>query len=604
MGTMRRGLRIKAFRNFNGLKDGKPYATELILNEDAREGRIGGLIILIGPNNAGKSNVLDAVEIFNDDIIQGDIRIMSKEKRTSRYIPGDISPSDISDLYPDESCKSPCLILFKKTADDEDESYFEELESLTKAEIEGDVKELSHTNGFPPFHVPAQLSYDPDNLRGKMFPAYIKALGTYGTRCTITEDNGCYFLFDRNSILFTSSGDKIYRDESVLERIRDDYDLTFKSFIVPQIIRYTDSPIKSSELETDGEKIRDSAFYKTLFHATGTDIKDIIAAFTLFKEKRDKKVFAPIKDAINKGLEAVAQKFNRMYMSEKAPYAFEVDFDRQGLYLTLFHDGNAIVLDKQSTGFRYFFDLFFNLLNTTEVKPGDIIIMDEPATNLHVKGQRELRAFLKDFAVHNDITIIIATHSPFLIDTDNLDEIRLVVSDGTASRIENDFTAYDSGDPDSLLPIKEALTAENHIIVNPKETVVFVERMTAYCYLVAFKHLFGIKGITFLPIRNFGSSTDDAGSVIGGLSKIRSDAFILTEDRGTTDVLKSIQSDMTIMSLSDIDSGFSGFDSLFAEGDIPESASSFKNHIEEAVIADKTWNNFRKLFDRLLHEAE
>lgn len=594
MGTMKRGLRIKAFRNI-GFKDGKPCATELILNEDAREGRIGGLITLIGPNNAGKSNVLDALEIFNDEYGE---RIVK---------PKNISSGDVSDLYSDESCKSPSLVLFKKKAEDEDEFFdeffFEKLESLN--ETERDVEGLSHSNGFPTFNMPAQLSYVTEDLHGEMFPAYIKALGTSGTRCTITEDNGSFFLFDDNGILFTSPSDRIYyRADSLFERISDDSDLTFKSFIVPQIIRYTDRPITSSELETDGEKIRDSAFFKALFHATGTNIKDIVAAFTLFKEKRDKKLFESIKDSINKGLEAVAQKFNRMYMSEKAPYALEVDFDRKGLYLTLFQGGNSIVLDKQSTGFRYFFDIFFNLLNTKEVKPGDIIIMDEPATNLHVKGQRELRTFLKDFAVHNDITIIIATHSPFLIDTDNLDEIRLVVSDGVTSRIENDFTAYDSGDPDSLLPIKEALTAENHIIVNPKETVVFVEGMKTYCYLVAFKHLFGIKGITFLPIRDFGSSTDDACPVIGALSRIRSDAFILTEDRGTTDVLKSIQSDMTILSLSDIDSGFFGFDSLFAEGDIPESASSFKNHIEEAVIADETRNNFRKLFDRLLHEAE
>ncbi|MBQ3621206.1 hypothetical protein II941_00010 [bacterium] len=65
--------------------------------------------------------------------------------------------------------------------------------------------------------------------------------------------------------------------------------------------------------------------------------------------------------------------------------------------------------------------------------PGDIIIMDEPGTNLHVKGQEELRDFLKKFSINSGITFAIATHTPFLVDLDYLDEIRLLIpqSDNT-----------------------------------------------------------------------------------------------------------------------------------------------------------------------------
>ena len=53
--------------------------------------------------------------------------------------------------------------------------------------------------------------------------------------------------------------------------------------------------------------------------------------------------------------------------------------------------------------------------------------MDEPATNLHPKGQQELRAFIKDFAIAHDVLFIIATHSPFILSIEgakiyNLDE--------------------------------------------------------------------------------------------------------------------------------------------------------------------------------------
>ncbi|MBQ5580420.1 MAG: hypothetical protein IIT43_04085, partial [Clostridia bacterium] len=39
----------------------------------------------------------------------------------------------------------------------------------------------------------------------------------------------------------------------------------------------------------------------------------------------------------------------------------------------------------------------------------------------------------------NDITIVIATHSPFLIDLDYLDELRVIVNKENISSIENNF---------------------------------------------------------------------------------------------------------------------------------------------------------------------
>ena len=159
--------------------------------------------------------------------------------------------------------------------------------------------------------------------------------------------------------------------------------------------------------------------------------------------------------------------FNKLYFIEDATYAFKIDLESEKIFFSLFRGEQTISLDYQSTGFRWFFNLFFNLLNSTDLNPGDIIIMDEPATHLHVQGQKELRVFLKDFAIKNDITIVIATHSPFLIDLDYLDELRVIVNKENISSIENNFAAVNENDPDSLLPIKESLTVENHILVNP-----------------------------------------------------------------------------------------------------------------------------------------
>ena len=53
---MKRVFEITAFRNI-GFKDGKPCASQLVLSNSTEHGRMGELLVLVGANNAGKSNV-------------------------------------------------------------------------------------------------------------------------------------------------------------------------------------------------------------------------------------------------------------------------------------------------------------------------------------------------------------------------------------------------------------------------------------------------------------------------------------------------------------------------------------------------------------------
>lgn len=559
---MERVFKIEAFRNM-GFKDEKPCATELLLNESAEKGHLGNLLTVVGANNVGKSNVLDAIAFFSDVIRFTNIKPSSyriqmykisgfkdeeQEFLTKEGIKS-FDSNDFTDLYFDKTCKSPCLTFCEQDSD------------------EG-----------------VRYAYKKCSNKGSATIFFIKSHGEYKS----------VSWSERNIIV-----DSICCN-NVCNSLRD-------SHLIVKIIRYKDMPIRDEELEASAKEIETSRFFKALFHATETSLEDVKNAFDSFLERKDKNIFIPIKNQINEGLKPVSAKFNQLYMSETFSYSFEIDFDRQGLYLTMKRNGNAFVLSKQSDGFRYFFDMFFNLLNTTELNAGDIIIMDEPATNLHVKGQRELRDFLKRFAINNDITIIVATHLPFMIDTDNLDDVRVVVSDGEVSRIENNFAAVDPTDPDSLLPIKEALTVENYMLVNPKEKVVFVPTMEDYCYLVAFKKLFKIQGISFLPVNGISEDAESCKTVAKRLMQIRSDSFILVNDDEAGKCMKDVckESDFTVFTLSEVDKRFSTIPALFAEGDKPaDSASTFKNYLDTYTVNDESRANFKKLFDYLISEAE
>ncbi|WQU20562.1 AAA family ATPase [Helicobacter pylori] len=66
----RRVLKLHHFRNL-----GKNSPTELLLNSSFGEIKHGELVVLVGENNVGKSNVLEALKIFND----ADVKLCSEE---------------------------------------------------------------------------------------------------------------------------------------------------------------------------------------------------------------------------------------------------------------------------------------------------------------------------------------------------------------------------------------------------------------------------------------------------------------------------------------------------------------------------------------------
>jgi len=147
--------------------------------------------------------------------------------------------------------------------------------------------------------------------------------------------------------------------------------------------------------------------------------------------------------------------------------------------------------------------------------------MDEPATHLHPQGQVELRKFIKQFAKENDLTFVIATHMPFLIDVDNFDELRIVSSTDNIATIDNLFSAVNNFDPDSLYPIKESLTIKQNVLYDLDTEVIWVEGITDYNYLTMFKKLLNIQNMAFLPFNGVGDNDEKQHEIIKKLCSIK-----------------------------------------------------------------------------------
>lgn len=122
----KRVLKLHHFRNL-----GKNSPTELLLNSSFGEIRHGELVVLVGENNVGKSNVLEALKSFND----ADIKLCSKE-----------------DYFKDHEPRDTILSLEEETNLDHKITDFSCVDlKIQSKEVSHNLKELSKTLIVYPF---------------------------------------------------------------------------------------------------------------------------------------------------------------------------------------------------------------------------------------------------------------------------------------------------------------------------------------------------------------------------------------------------------------------------------------------------------------------
>ncbi len=300
------------------------------------------------------------------------------------------------------------------------------------------------------------------------------------------------------------------------------------------------------------------------------------------------------------------------------------------------NQNEPIILSQQSTGFQWAFNFMFGFLYNVgshfSLNKNIIYVMDEPATPLSVPARKDFRKFLKEYAHKNHVTFVLATHDPFLVDTDHLDEIRIVEKETEGSAIKNNFNYplnNASKDSDALDKIKRSLGVGQHVFHNPqKHRIIFVEGITDYCYLSAFKLYLYYKEFkdnpipfTFLPISGLKNNPNDMKETIQKLCELDNNPIVLTDDdrkcdfdqNATSKRFKKANEEMhdliTILQLSDCDRHFKQIEDCFSANDrkkyaknkCMELAMAFKTRLlygeKDDVMSKETKKNFLCLFE-------
>ncbi len=297
-----------------------------------------------------------------------------------------------------------------------------------------------------------------------------------------------------------------------------------------------------------------------------------------------------------------------------------------------------IILSQQSTGFQWAFNFMFGFLynvgSNFSFNKNIIYVMDEPAAHLSVPARKEFRKFLKEYAHKHNTTFVLATHDPFLVDTDHLDEIRIVEKKEEGSAIENTFNYSLKNDAnrnsDALDKIKRSLGVSQNVFHNPqKHRIIFVEVTTDYCYLSAFKLYFNEREFkndpipfTFLPISGLKANPKDMQKTIQKLRKLDNNPIVLIDDdrkdgsdpqKAKSEQFKRANEEMpdpiTILQLSSCDENFKQIEDCFSTNDKEKYAKNkrmelvmaFKTKLlyseKDDVVSEETKNNFKKLFE-------
>ena len=136
---------------------------------------------------------------------------------------------------------------------------------------------------------------------------------------------------------------------------------------------------------------------------------------------------APERDAYLEAKSAtLSSQLNQFWRQEN--YTFKLSMDGHHLRLHVMDKttGTTTSLTERSDGFRWWMAFFLDISAFLARKSGrNIVLLDNPATELHEKGKGDVLHFIQEAAKSDRIQIVYSTHERALIDPWRTDRIRV-----------------------------------------------------------------------------------------------------------------------------------------------------------------------------------
>lgn len=226
-------------------------------------------------------------------------------------------------------------------------------------------------------------------------------------------------------------------------------------------------------------------------------------------------------------------------------FRFEADGDYFTILVSDEKRSAEVDLGLRSTGLQWFLSFYLTfLVESEEAHENAILLLDEAGLTLHPLAQKDLVNFFNNLAKKNQL--INTTHSPFIVDTDNMDRCKVVyVNEDGLTKVSNDLRRNAKNDLSSVYAVHAALGLSVSDVLLQGCQAVVVEGVSDQHYLNAIKNYListkkinPNKEIVFVPsggIKNIASIS----SLIGGKN---SDIpfIIIDSDKSGSDLKKKL----------------------------------------------------------------
>ena len=394
--------------------------------------------ILLGINESGKSNILKAISLW-DENQQVDYNLDCNKEAIDTG--------------------APIWITYSLEIEDTD-SYIEKL----KENIPPELAKLIKIN-----KIKRIIAIDKNNNKLDYFYVYIEDNEKF--RNYILEGDNI------SPIKEVYDGEEEITDENIEELVGSDYKLLTKgelesylenSFFdlfqdnTPEVIFWEskehyliNAPV---HLENFAKNNSISIPLRNIFKISGID--DIGFRIDLIKQDDEKR--QETEELLSQN---ITKHINEIWKEHKINIKIRIE-ENLNCKVSVEDQDNSLPkykMNQRSDGFKQFISILLNLSaeNKTNILKNKIILLDEPETHLHPSGVRYLRDELFNIAKNN--IVLLATHSIYMIDKKNLDRHISVEREHSVTKI----TPIDKNNPYKEEVLYEALGTSIFELIEP-----------------------------------------------------------------------------------------------------------------------------------------
>lgn len=242
---------------------------------------------------------------------------------------------------------------------------------------------------------------------------------------------------------------------------------------------------------------------KALFELSGLQVSDI----------QSESNFEAFKAQLEATSNAITDEmFEYWSTNQNLEIRFEIEHAPNGvryLNIRIYNSKHRVTLPlkNRSKGFLWFFSFLVWFSKIQGDKNSKyILLLDEPGLSLHASAQNDLLRFIVE-KLAPDYQVIYTTHSPFMIDSLKLNEVRTVYDTQNPKVGSVVLDAVEQKDSDTLFPLQAALgyTIAQNLYVSPNNLL--VEGISDLVYLNHFSAILKEMGkeglnedVTIVPV--------------------------------------------------------------------------------------------------------